>query len=142
MRSSRRARTASPPRGRKTRSTTLAQDRAENAPDDLAADLRAHRARDALRHRLHDAVVLPAARAGPAEKDVGDCSADASAGLWRLRAGWNARRRSGLILRFRDGPPFELLVGGFAIDLLLVVASDRRCADHALLLGVCKRPEP
>jgi hypothetical protein len=40
--------------------------------------------------------MLSAARAGPAEKDVGDCPADATAGLRRcLGASRNAWRRGG-----------------------------------------------
>src|SRR5437763_189543 len=108
------------------RSTLLAaEDRSQQAAQHLATELRADRARRALAHGFEDPLRLPAAaRTGLAEEDV----------RYRVRAVLGLGRLCLRALR-------ELLVGGLAVDRLVVLAGERRALDQRRALGVGDRAE-
>src|SRR5438067_8255860 len=108
------------------RSTLLAAEhRSQQAAQHLATELRADRARRALAHGFEDPLRLPAAAwAGLAEEDVG----------YRVRAVLGLGRLCLRALR-------ELLVRGFAIDGLVVLAGERRALDQRRALGIRDRAE-
>src|SRR5512135_2094903 len=95
-------------------STLAAEQRPENAADDLAADRGTDGSHRTLGHRLDQAVLASAARHQAAERAL-DRIQDAA-----LVAGCGVARGRG-----RGCPPGELLVGRLAVDRLLVGALDR-----------------
>src|SRR5580765_2754879 len=108
-----------------------AEDGAENAAHDFPADLRADGARRALRHRLDEAVAVPAARTRLAHQDPAQGIHQAAALAGRSgRAG-----RRGCRLLASDGAALQLLVRRLAVDGLFVVAVDRRGLDRGAALG-------